>query len=584
MNKQVWSLLDNFRGALDAHDFIVQIAACFIWIKQTGTKVIDEHDRFDASIEPATMHMLPSMLEHAVGTETIFLPERRGKFSGEKIYHLMRGLQDLLKAQLVTYKDLSDTLKFISADFGKSGNLPHVPYELATLGINLLGDKTETVYCPFNNGYYFANELPSSSEKQGETLASIDVYFAEVDRFLLDSNFSIVQNDPFQSPYYVGDGGLVQFDTSIAMPPFGLKIKSKEINDIWGRFPEKSLMGEVYFLRHMLAHTFGTVVCFVANGFLFRTSAGEKQFKQDVVNHNMIKAVISLPANLVARTGIPISVLVLDKRKTCNTIKFIDASSDVFTDKSSRTRNRLNNIDRILEAYNSSENTDISVHASPQEIKDNEYNLSPSRYVLSENDKELSSYLSQFKTAKLEELVEIVRPQALKHTESGEEIYYEYNLSNLDEIGFIQGEGKKICVDQNDIAKAKKQTIKASDVLVVCKGAVGKVGFAGGEIEFNAIASQAFSILRVKPHISSITAEALYQYLASKYGQLQLSSLATGTSALMLSAKDLNTLEVPLFTTEKLNQIKAVRQQIIDTNKQIQSLRSDIKRLNHSWL
>ncbi|WP_372740216.1 N-6 DNA methylase [Neptunomonas sp.] len=584
MNKQIWSLLDNFRGALDAHDFIVQIAACFVWFKQTGTKVIDVQDRFDASIGPATMHMLPSKLEHAVGKETIFLPDRRGKLSGEQIYHLMRGLQDLLKAQLVTYKDLSDTLRFSSAGFGKSEYLPHVPNELASLGIKLLGEKTESVYCPFDTGYYFASELPSSSEKKGEAIETTDLYFAEVDKFLLDSNFSIVQNDPIQSPYYVGDGGLVQFDASIAMPPFGLNIRSKEINDIWGRFPEKSLMGEVYFLRHMLAHTFGTVVCFVANGFLFRTAAGEKQFKQDVVNHNMVKAVISLPANLLAKTGIPISILVLDKSKTCNTIKFIDASSDVFTDKSSRTRNRLININRILEAYNSSADTDISVHASPQQVKDNEYNLSPGRYVLSENYKELTRYLSQFETARLEELVEIVRPQALKHSESGEEIYCEYNLSNLDDIGFIQGEGKKICVGQNDIAKAKKQIIKANDVLVVCKGAVGKVGLAGEEIEPNAIASQSFSILRVKPHISSTTAEALYQYLASKYGQLQLSSLATGTSALMLSAKDLNTLEVPLFTIEKLNQIKAVRQQIIDTNKQIQNLKSDIKRLNHSWL
>ena len=584
MNKQIWSLLDNFRGALDAHDFIVQIAACFVWLKQTGTKVIDEQDRFDASIDPATMHMLPNKLERAVGKETIFLPDRRGKLSGEQIYHLMRGLQDLLKAQLVTYKDLSDTLKLISADVGKSAYLPHVPNELTALGIKLLGDQTESVYCPFNTGYYFASELPHSREKVGETIATTDVYFAEVDRFLIDNNFSIVQNDPIYSPYYVGDGGLAQFDASIAMPPFGLKIQSKEINDIWGRFPEKSLMGEVYFLRHMLAHTLGTVVCFVANAFLFRTAAGEKQFKQDVVNHNMVKAVISLPANLLANTGIPISALVLDKRKTCNTIKFIDASSNIFTDKSSRTRNRLINTNRIIEAYNSTADTDISVHASPQQIKDNEYNLSPSRYVLSENYKELTSYLSQFETARLEELVEIIRPQPLKHSESGEEIYCEYNLSNLDDIGCIQGEGKKIRVGQNDIAKAKKQIIKASDVLVVCKGAVGKVGFAGGEIESNAIASQAFSILRVKPHISAITAEALYQYLVSKYGQLQLSSLATGTSALMLSAKDLNTLEVPLFPAEKLSQIKVVRQKIIDTNKQIQSLRSDIERLNHSWL
>jgi type I restriction enzyme M protein len=121
-------------------------------------------------------------------------------------------------------------------------------------------------------------------------------------------------------------------------------------------------------------------------------------------------------------------------------------------------------------------------------------------------------------------------------------------------------------------------------VLVVCKGAVGKVGFVGDDVDDNAIASQAFSVLRVKSHINSITAEVLYQYLTFKYGQQLLSELATGTSALMLLAKDLNTLEIPLFSAEKLNQIKEVRQKIVNTNQQIESLKSDIENLNNSWL
>jgi hypothetical protein len=88
--------------------------------------------------------------------------------------------------------------------------------------------------------------------------------------------------------------------------------------------------------------------------------------------------------------------------------------------------------------------------------------------------------------------------------------------------------------------------------------------------------------LRIKAHVDTITSEALYQYLISGYGQYHLKTLTTGTSARMLAAKDLNTLEVPLFTTEKLNNIKEIRQQVIVKHKKIERLYEEIASLNDS--
>lgn len=103
------------------------------------------------------------------------------------------------------------------------------------------------------------------------------------------------------------------------------------------------------------------------------------------------------------------------------------------------------------------------------------------------------------------------------------------------------------------------------------------------EIADNAIASQAFSILRIKPHIISITSEALFQYLISKMEQLQLSSMVTGTSALTLSSKDLSALQVSLFDAEKLLQLKEVRK-IADTYITIEQLNNKINGQNDCWL
>jgi type I restriction enzyme M protein len=581
VHKQILKLIDNFRGPLDLSEYIVQIAACFLWIKQTESKSIDDEIQFDRT--STDFHLLQQKLVCAVQMENVFMPSR-GQLTGENTFQLMISLQELIRAKVVTYKDLSDTIKLMSSEGGKYSGEAYIPEELSKLSVSLLGNNNHLVYCPFGRGYYFAHELPKTSEAFGESLVLEDVFFARVHSFLLDREFTIHPVDPIGYPSFVGDGGLKQFDSAIAFPPLNLKYGKHDINDIWDRFPEKSLMGDVYHLRHMLSQSTDIVVCVVSSGFLFRTAAGEKQFKQDILEHNWLKAVIALPSNLLSSTSIPINIIVLDKNKTNDTVNFIDASNDTFVEQETRTRNKLINIEQIIELYQSTTNGKISKHCSNAEIAENDFNLSPSRYVLTEEEEELVNFLESYETKKLEDLVEIIRPQALKHNEQANTVFTEYNLASMNAIGEITGEGKQISISPTDLNRANKQMIKANDILVVCKGAVGKIAIIDEHINENSIASQAFSILRIKPHINSVTTEALYQYLISDFGQLQFKTIITGTSALMISAKDLNTLQIPLFNTEKLNEIKEVRQQVVDTHKQIEALNNKITSLNNSWL
>nr|WP_223231646.1 type I restriction-modification system subunit M/S [Pseudoalteromonas distincta] len=462
--------------------------------------------------------------------------------------------------------------------------MPHVPQELVELGISLLKNNNESVYCPFNTGYFFANYLPKKSRKCGEAKASNDVFFAEVDAFLLDSDFHIRKTDCILLPSFIGDGGLEQFQSAIAFPPLNQKYGKLELNDIWGRFPESSLTGDVYHLRHMLAHVSNLVVCFVSNSFLFRSAAGEKLFKQDILEQGILNAVIALPSGLLSNTTIPVNILVLDKTKTTQEVTFIDASSEIFVEKVSRTRGRLVEIERIINSFTCESNSSISKKCSIDKIIANEYNLSPSRYVLSDEEQKLNNFLMENDTAQLEDVVEIIRPQAVKHDDNGIEEYTEYNVSNINGIGQLAGYGKRISVNQKEFVKAKKQIIKPNDILIVCKGAVGKVAVVGDNISKDSIASQAFSILRIKPHINSVTTESLYQYFISNFGQLQFKSIATGTSALMISAKDLSTLQVPVFDEKKLYELKMIRKKVMNTHNQITALNQEIMQLNNSWI
>ncbi|HBC3498825.1 TPA: N-6 DNA methylase [Vibrio parahaemolyticus] len=580
MKKQIWSLLDALRGSNEPSAFAEQFAACCAWVKLNESKKLsDEHQLFVAG--SSVQEQLQKVMDDCVSVQ---YHAESWSLSDKVIHQLVTSIQDLVRANVICYQDLSTALTKLLEDSGKSSVQLTIPDELTHLGVSLLGEKVESVYCPFIAGYEFANKLPPQSVTEGETLLRSDEFYAEVQNVLLDRNFRVTVTDPIFVPTLIGDGGLKQFQSSIAMPPLGKNYAKLDIHDIWGRFPEKSLMGDVYQLRHMLAHASDCVVGFVTNGFLYRSAAGEKLFKQDVVNRNWLKAVIALPSNLLASTSIPLSIVIFDKHKTNDSVLFIDASSDHFVDKYSRVRNKLVNAEQILSVYNALESSEFSKVCSIAEIEAMDYNLSPSRYVLTNEDMALKQFLEQYPTAKLSELVEIVRPQAVKHDADADVEYIEHNLTSLNTIGQLEGAGKRIKVATKDVVKAEKQKVQAGDVLVSCRGAVGRVALIDDRIEDNVIASQAFAILRLKPYVNNLSSVALYQYLTSEFGQQQLSSLVTGTTAQMLSAKDLSNMDIPVFSAEKLAELEIVRLKVLEAHKKIVDLQKEIEQINLSWI
>ena len=65
----------------------------------------------------------------------------------------------------------------------------------------------------------------------------------------------------------------------------------------------------------------------VPHGVLFRGST-EGKIRQKLIEENLLDAVIGLPEKLFFGTGIPSAVLIFRKRKTDDSVLFIDASRD----------------------------------------------------------------------------------------------------------------------------------------------------------------------------------------------------------------------------------------------------------------
>jgi type I restriction enzyme M protein len=126
----------------------------------------------------------------------------------------------------------------------------------------------------------------------------------------------------------------------------------------------------------------------------------ESDIRKSFVDEDLIETVILLPENLFYNTPSPGVVMLLDRAKRHNgEFLLINASKEF---EKGRPKNLLNaaNLDRIADAVAAWDSVEfLSVVVKRDEISRNDYNLSPSRYVMSEDEAE---------TLSLEEAVELL--------------------------------------------------------------------------------------------------------------------------------------------------------------------------------
>ena len=127
----------------------------------------------------------------------------------------------------------------------------------------------------------------------------------------------------------------------------------------------------------------------VPHGVLFRGSS-EGKIRTQLIDENILEAVIGLPSNLFFGTGIPAAILIFNKAKTTEDVIFIDASKE-FDGGKKQNRLRDQDIDKIVGDYqkfvqSAGKLKDVltekySYVAKKSEIIENDYNLNIPRYV-----------------------------------------------------------------------------------------------------------------------------------------------------------------------------------------------------------
>lgn len=336
-------------------------------------------------------------------------------------------------------------ISMFAGDEGKKSGEFYTPSEVSTLLAKLLapepGNRLNDPTCGSGSLLIkLAKEVGSGNfslygqEVNGSTwaLARMNMFLHEID------NATIEWGDTINNPRLLEGDELMKFHIVAANPPFSLDKWGAEnaVADQYNRFhrgvPPKS-KGDYAFISHMIETTYediGRVGVIMPHGVLFRKSS-EGKIRQQLIEENLLEAVIGLPANLFFGTGIPAAILIFNKAKDNNKdVLFIDASKGFETGKN-QNRLRDEDIHRIVELYKSFKRdapltTDegsviedkYAYRATFSEIKENDFNLNIPRYVDTfEEEEEVDIKAVQLEIIKIEQELKEVQLEMNKYLE-----------------------------------------------------------------------------------------------------------------------------------------------------------------------
>jgi type I restriction enzyme M protein len=294
-------------------------------------------------------------------------------------------------------------LKYFAPTKAKEGEV-YTPREVIRLMIEILDPKPEkSIYDPALGSagmlivsYKYVEEKYGKEKADtlflyGQEANSKTLALAKMNTLLHDiRNFYFALGDTLLYPKFKEGDSIKKCDYVIANPPWnqdGYDEDTLKKGEYWKErfkygFATKQSADWIW-IQHMLASAKEKVAVVIDTGAVSR-GGREKLIRQKIVEDDLIESVILLPEKLFYNTGAPAVIIVFNKQKPENKkgkILLINASKEFQPGKKQNTLSK-ENIQKIVNAYR--EFKDIEKFAKVvtiDEVKENDYNLSPSRYV-----------------------------------------------------------------------------------------------------------------------------------------------------------------------------------------------------------
>ena len=439
---QLWESCDEFRGGMDASqykDYVLSI----LFVKYISDKyknqkdsiiTIPEGGSFDdmvvlkgkAGIGDGMNKIIARLAEEnglrGIIDEADFDDSDKlgsGKEKVDKLSNLISIFQDdsLDFSKNKTEGDdlLGDAYEYLMRNFatqsGKSKGQFYTPSEVSQIIAKVLGasnikQKSGAVYDPTAGSgsllLKVADETPNGITIYGQENDVATKAMAMMNMWIHNNvDADIRQGNTLANPLFREDSMLKTFDLVVSNPPFSFKAWSNGIdpnNDEFGRFdgfgipPKKN--GDYAFLLHVIKSlkSTGRGAIILPHGVLFRGNV-EADIRKGIIMRGYIKGIIGLPPNLFYGTGIPASIIVLDKKNAEDRkgIFMINASKG-FVKDGNKNRLQAKDIHKIVDTFTKQLDTPkFSRLVSLSEIasEKNNYNLNIPRYIDSQQKEDI---------------------------------------------------------------------------------------------------------------------------------------------------------------------------------------------------
>lgn len=199
-------------------------------------------------------------------------------------------------------------------------------------------------------------------------------------------NANIKMGDTLANPLLKENGILTKFDIVVANPPFSQNYKTEGMQhkERFQNWTSTKKQADFMFLQHMVStlNNDGRMAVVMPHGVLFR-GGEEQKVRKRLINAGLIEAIIGLPPALFFGTGIPASLIIINKHGAGerNHVLFINADKE-YKEGKNQNKLRSEDIDKISFVYHNKIQLDkYSKLVHKDDIEKEEYNCNIRRYV-----------------------------------------------------------------------------------------------------------------------------------------------------------------------------------------------------------
>lgn len=299
--------------------------------------------------------------------------------------------------------------KFADAE-GKGGGEFYTPTSVVKTLVEMIEPYQGRIYDPCcGSGGMFVQSEKFIKEHQGR-INDLSIYGQELNSTTwklcrmnlairgLDANIGPHNDDTFHNDLHK----TLKADFILANPPFNISDwggdkLTEDVRWKYGIPPEGN--ANYAWLQHMVYHLApnGCAGIVLANGSLSSNTSNEGEIRKNLIEAPLVDAIVALPDKLFYSTGIPASLWILNRNRKNNPefrcredeILFIDARN--LGEMIDRRHRELSeeDIKKIADTYHGYRNIDGNYEdikgfckaAKLEEVRQNEYVLTPGRYV-----------------------------------------------------------------------------------------------------------------------------------------------------------------------------------------------------------